>query len=98
MTIDITFETMPFNEVVTQYLLDRLNSIAKRHEWLEKAIITFRRTPLETKSLEICEITVETSEEDYRIVATGEKITSATKEALLDMEQLIKNWEGKFAA
>lgn len=97
MTININFEMMPFNEAVTEFLVNRMSDLSKKHEWLKTVMVNFKREILEPEILEICEITIGTIAESFKIVATSGKISSATLEAVIDLELLIKNRERKFS-
>ena len=98
MTININFELMPFNEAVTEFLVFRMNSLSNKHDWLKKAVINFKKKTSNPNSEEICEITLVTDSEDYKVVAVADKITAATKEAIIDLEELIRNKVTRFVA
>lgn len=56
MTINIQYERLPFSEAMTEYIINKMNKLGERYQWITKAQVFFRRQEDAFENRETCEI------------------------------------------
>lgn len=56
MTINIQYERLPFSEAMTEYIINKMNKIGERYQWITKANVFFKREEDGSGNRDICEI------------------------------------------
>lgn len=56
MTINIQYERLPFSEAMTEYIINKLNKLGERYQWVTMAQVFFKREEDALGNKDICEI------------------------------------------
>lgn len=56
MTINIQYERLPFSEAMTEYIINKMNKIGERYQWITMANVFFKREEDGSGNRDICEI------------------------------------------
>ena len=90
MTINIQFERVPFNEVLTEYVIKKLNSLGDRYR-VYKAQVLFKKDLALAGKGKICEIKVQLYGKGIVASASGSSYEKALLETTVNIEKQLKS-------
>ncbi len=90
MTINIQYVKMPFSESMTEYVINKLNKLGERYQWIVQAKVFFKRENDPSGNGKVCEI--ELSMPGPNIFATSREhnFELAAKETTLEIERQLQ--------
>lgn len=90
MTINIQYVKMPFSEAMTENVINKLNKLGERYQWITQARVFFKRENDPAGNGKICEI--ELSIPGPRIFASSREnnFELAAKQTALEIEKQLQ--------
>ncbi|HSJ11321.1 MAG TPA: ribosome-associated translation inhibitor RaiA [Gillisia sp.] len=90
MTINIQYVKMPFSESMTEYVIEKLNKLGERYQWIVQAKVFFKRENDPSGNGKICEIELSMPGPNVFASSRENNFELAAKETTLEIERQLK--------
>ncbi|QED38789.1 HPF/RaiA family ribosome-associated protein [Antarcticibacterium arcticum] len=90
MTINIQYVKMPFSESMTEFIINKLNKLGDRYQWIVKAKVFFKRENDPSGNGRICEIELSMPGSQIFASSSEHNFELAAKETTLEIERQLQ--------
>lgn len=90
MTINIQYVKMPFSEAMTEYVIEQLNKLHKKYQWIIQADVFFKRENDHAGNGKICEIALSVPGTGVFATTRDSNFELATKETTRAIERQLQ--------